>query len=533
MKKHIFKLRLQTTITLLVSGVIIFCLLVTNYLTKQYIEETTLTRIEEKARNISRTVALSPIVIDGLSGKSDEATIQTYTEKIRKATDVLFIVVLDMNGIRKSHPNPNKIGKRFVGGDENAVFSGEEYKSTAKGTLGMSFRYFTSVFTDNGKQVGAVVVGILLDDVKNQVKQSDRIIFISMFLGIMIGLIGAVLLAKKVKTIMFGMEPDEIAKLLEQRSAMLEYAREGVLAVDKNGNITLVNQEATRLFKKMGIDEEYIGRKFEDFIPTFHLQAVIEKGQKVIDQEYSLNGLIIVANIVPILVKKEIVGAVATFRDKTDIKIMAEQLTGVRSYAEALRSQTHEFMNKLHVILGMVHLELYDQLVDFVKSVTNTFHSEVGFVTKRFKDPVIAGFLLGKMSNAREKGARLVFSENCFLPKPKDQNVVQEIVTILGNLIDNSLDAVKESQEKKVEVEIIPVFDKKISIAVADQGPGMSAEVKARVFEKGFSTKGQERGLGLHLVKQSVEKLHGQIIISSELGRGTKFIVTFPYEEKE
>ncbi|WP_153126849.1 DcuS/MalK family sensor histidine kinase [Peribacillus tepidiphilus] len=532
MKKHKIKLRLQTTITLFVSGVIIFCLLVTNYLTKQYIEETTLARIEEKARNISRTVALSPIVIDGLSGKRDEEAIQTYTEKIRKATDVLFIVVLDMNGMRKSHPNPNKIGKRFVGGDEDPVYSGEEYKSTAKGTLGMSFRYFTPVMNEKGQQVGAVAVGIRLDDVKNQVNQGNRIIFISMFLGIMIGLIGAVLLAKKVKNIMFGMEPDEIARLLEQRSAMLEYAREGVIAVDKDGNITLVNQEANRLFKTMGI-EEYIDRKIVDLIPTIHLQAVMDKGQKVIDQEYSLNGLMIVANIVPIFVNQEIVGAVATFRDKTDIKLMAEQLTGVRAYAEALRSQTHEFMNKLHVILGMVHLELYDQLVEFVKSVTNTFHSEVGFVTNRFKDPVIAGFLLGKVSYAREKGARLVFSENCFMPKPKDQDIIQEIITILGNLMDNSLDAVIGSKEKKVEVEIIPVCNKKLSITVSDTGPGMSTDIKERVFEKGFSTKGQDRGLGLHLVKQSVEKLHGQIIISSELGRGTKFTVTLPYEEKE
>ncbi|AGK55802.1 DcuS/MalK family sensor histidine kinase [Bacillus sp. 1NLA3E] len=532
MVKRLLKLRLRTTITLLVSAVIFICFSVTNHLIKKNVELTTLNNIEEKAKDLSRTVALSPVVIDGLSNNVDEKSIQPYTEKIRKATDVRFIVVLDMNGIRKSHPIKEKIGHKFVGGDDKPVYAGKENLSIGKGTLGMSLRFFTPVYNATGKQIGAVVVGILLDDVQTQLDKSSRVIYISAIIGILVGIFGAVLLAYKVKKIMFGMEPDEIANLLEQRSAMLLNVREGVLAVDRDSKITLLNQEAERLFKKVGINHNPVGQKVGDIIPKFHITSVIETGHKELDQEYSINGLVLVANIVPILVNRQIVGAVATFRDKTEMKIMAEQLTGVRLYAEALRSQTHEFMNKLHVILGMVQLEFYDQLLDYVRGLKDTSESEAGFFTSHFKDPVLSGFLLGKVSYAREKGAELKFADECYLPTPNDQEVIKGMITILGNLIDNAIDAVQNSEEKKVAVEILPKPVGQISITVTDTGTGMSPEMKNSIFEKGFSTKGVDRGYGLYLVMHSVAELNGTIDFCSQEGFGTKINVKIPYENR-
>jgi CitB family two-component system sensor histidine kinase MalK len=527
MAKTKIKLRLQTTITLLVCGVSIVCLLVTNYFIKHNVEQMTIDHIREKARDVSEAAAISPVFINGLSKnyEANQKVIQQYAEKMRKVTNVDFMVVLDMHGIRKSHPNADKIGEKYAGGDAGMVFKGHEHTSIAKGTLGMSLRYFTPVYDNDGKQIGAILVGVLLNEVDRKVEQSTSIIYISLLFGIIIGLIGAILLAKKVKKIMFGMEPDEIANLLEQRSAMLEHAREGVLAVDSDSKITLTNQEAARLFNKIGITHNPIGRKVEDLIPKFHISEVMKTGSKAVDQEYFLNGLNIVANIVPIWVNQEIVGAVATFRDKTEIKQMAEQLTGVRSYAEALRAQTHEFMNKLHVILGMVQMEVYDELLDFVKGISYKFQTEVGFITARFKDPVVAGFILGKVSFARENGASLSFSDECYLPKSKNQDVVQDIVTILGNLIDNSLDAVKGCKEKAIEVEIIPFCHDKLSITVSDTGKGMSQSIINSAFKKGFSTKGEDRGFGLYLVEQSVKKLNGTIKIFSNEGSGTRFNV--------
>lgn len=524
------KLSLQTTITLLVSGVIIACLLITSYFIKQNIEKTTLAHIEENAQDISRTVALSPIVIDALSGKADKSLIQQFAEKIRTATNVQYIVVLDMNRIRLSHPDPNEIGKKFVGGDEGPVFSGKDHISVAKGTLGRSLRSFTPVFDSNGKQIGAVAVGVLLNMIDQKEKQSIQVIFFSMFIGSIVGLIGAVLLGRKVKKIMFGMEPGEIAHLLEERSAVLEFAREGIMAFDKDSNITLVNQEAARLIKKMGIDDDPKGRKVKDVIPELSINSVIDTGCKALDQEIFFNDQSVIANIIPIRVDHRISGAVATFRDKTEIRQMAEQLTGARSYAEALRAQTHEFMNKLHVILGMVQLEYYDQLIDFVQGITEKFQTEVGFITSRFKDPVLAGFILGKVSFVRENGGKLSISEASFMPTIKDSEIEKDIITILGNLIDNSLDSLKGRKVKNIEVEIVPLTGNQLSITVSDTGIGMSNEVLKNAFDKGFSTKGNDRGFGLYIVNNSANKLNGKVKIASELGKGTRINVVFPYE---
>lgn len=531
MVKKSRKMSLQTTITLLVCGVSIVCLAVTGFFIQQNIEQTTMDHIKENARNVSRIVALSPIVQNGLSSEKENAAIQPYAEKVRKATHVRFVVVMDMHKIRKSHPLKAKIGEKFVGGDEGSVFSGKEHISIAKGTLGLSLRAFTPVFNSKGQQIGAVAVGILLDSVEQKVNQGNHVIYFNMLLGIIIGLIGAIFLGRKVKKIMFGMEPAEIANLLEQRSAVLENAREGVIAIDRNAKINLVNHEANRLIKKMGFKEDPMGKNVTNVIPNIPIMSVVESGDKIVDNEYFYNNVSVVANIVPIKINNEITGAVATFRDKTEIKQMAEQLTGVRSYAEALRSQTHEFMNKLHVILGMVQMEYFDELVDFVKGITDRFQSEVGFITSRIKDPVIAGFLIGKISFVREKGGKLIISEETYMPTIEDSDTAHAVITIIGNLIDNSLDSLKGIKDKNIKIEIIPLSDQHLSISVEDSGMGMTQEVLNKAFNKGFSTKGTNRGVGLFLVHQCIKKLNGKINVCSEEGNGTRMNVILPYAE--
>jgi CitB family two-component system sensor histidine kinase MalK len=206
-----FNLPLQYKVTILVCGVSILSLLVTNFFIQKNVEQTTIDHIEEKAKIVSRTAAMSPIFIEGLSGKLNGKTIQNYAEKMRKSTGVRFIVVLDMKGIRKSHPIESEIGKKYAGGDAGEVFHGHEHTSIGNGTLGKSLRYFSPVYNKDGKQIGAILVGVLLNDVERTVWKSTKFILISMLLGVVVGLIGAVLLSRKVKKILFGMEPVEIA----------------------------------------------------------------------------------------------------------------------------------------------------------------------------------------------------------------------------------------------------------------------------------------------------------------------------------
>ena len=523
---------LQTIMTLLVCGVVALSLLVTDVLISQRIADNTQKNLEAKATNIARIVAHSPLVIEALNGQRDETEIQPFANDIRQITSVEFIVVMDMNGVRKSHPNINKVGQPFVGGDEGAALAGHEHVSIAKGTLGMSLRAFTPVFTSAGKQVGVVAVGILLNDVKQAVAQSQLIIYIGIGFGLLVGVIGALFLARKIKKIMFGLEPKEIAKMLEERSAMLESVREGILAIDKDSYITLANAAALRLFNKAGILGDPVGKKVTDCVPNTRMQLVLETGSAELDRELDLFGITLITNVIPLCVNGKSVGAIATFRDKTEIKQMAEELTGVRLYAEALRAQTHEFMNKLHVILGMVHMEYYDQLSTYISRIAHQHQSEVGFISRHIKDPVLAGFILGKMSYAREVGAELVLFEECFLPEPTDPELIHEIVTVFGNLVDNALEAVIACELKRIDVNF-SYEDDVLSLVVRDTGPGISDELKNQIFTKGYSTKGPNRGLGLYLVKHSLEKLNGRIEILSEEGQGTQFKVSLPYKSKD
>ena len=221
-------------------------------------------------------------------------------------------------------------------------------------------------------------------------------------------------------------------------------------------------------------------------------------------------------------------GAIATFRDKTEIQVLAEQLTGVRIYADALRAQAHEFMNKLHVIMGMIHMGYYDKVVDYINETVDHRNSEIGSVTKKIKDPVLAGFLIGKLSYARESGAELAVSCDHPLPQPADSDVTHELITIVGNFIDNAIDAVADCSVKKIAVEF-DYGDDILTVKVKDTGAGMSEELQNQIFKKGFSTNGENRGIGLYLVLQAIKKLEGEVILSSKQGKGTVFSVYLPY----
>ncbi|WP_242145028.1 MULTISPECIES: sensor histidine kinase [unclassified Bacillus cereus group] len=520
-------LSLWKTITLLVCTVVVLSLLVTDILISHHVERTTEESQAEKAKIIARIVAHSPIVLDGLTGRKDAVEIQTYTNRLLKNTDVQFIVVMDMNGIRKSHPNPQKIGHHFVGGDEGTVLKGKEHMSLAEGTLGISMRVFVPVFSEAGKQVGAVAVGISADNVKERTKESRHIIYIGISIGILVGIIGAVLLARHIKKILFGLEPHEIAKILEERNTMLQSVKEGIIAVDKEARVTLINHEAKRLLKKSSLEEECIGKDVESYMPNSRIKEVLQTGQAQLHEEQNAYGVTIVTNRVPLYVDGEIVGAIATFRDKTEIRKLAEEITGIRLYAEALRAQSHEFMNKMHVVLGLTHMKQYGELQKYVSSMVSEQQYEIGGIMKKVKNPVIVGFLLGKLSYARERNIALIVSEDSYLPDIFDESMIHELITIVGNLIDNALDAVTNCEEKRVQIEIY--YEDTLMIIVKDTGHGIPTDRLDTVLMKGYSTKGNNRGYGLFLVNESMKRINGKIHVQSLVEKGTTITIEIPY----
>ena len=523
---------LETKIVVLVWGVVAVSLFMTYYLVNTIIAGNIEHGVEEETAGIAKMTACSSDIIEGLSGRQPQNKLQEVSIQITHATHAQYVVIFDMNGVRKSHPNPDMIGQHIVGDDEHAALTGLEYISKSKGTLGEALRAFCPVYDYDGRQIGAVVVGVLLTSVEQAERQSRMILYSVIALGLMVGAIGAITLARSVRTTLFGLEPFAIARMVEERNAMFQSVREGIIAVDKKCRITLVNNEAIRLLSLSGIQGDPVGRPVNEYVADIDLEKVLESQSAEFDRPQYVNGIHVLLNCLPVKVNGEVVGAIATFRDMTDIKRMAEELTGVRSYVEALRSQAHEFMNKMHVVLGMVSMQCYDQLPQYINRIAREQQVEVNFIGSRIKEPVLAGFILSKISRARELGIEFDFKEESSLPASSNQEVTHNLVTIIGNLLDNAFEALQKSEIKKVSLLLI-CEDDELMIKITDTGTGIDKEFGEQIFKRGFSTKTGNRGLGLALVKQSLERLAGRIDFSSKVNQGSDFTVRVPYKGKQ
>jgi CitB family two-component system sensor histidine kinase MalK len=526
------ELRLRTRITLLVCTVLLLVLVVTGFMVSWRMEQQTRQTMAEKAALLSAVMAHSELVVGGLQGRRPPEAVQDYAEWLCRQARVDYVVVMDMNRVRLSHPTPSQIGLTFVGGDDWEVFHGRSYTSVAKGTLGLSMRAFTPVLDPrDGRQIGAVAVGILLTGLDQTVESVRKRILLGVLIGFAGGVLGAVYIAGRTKKILLGMEPGEIANLLQQRNALLHSVREGVVAVDRNLAITLVNEEASRLFGLAGVRGQLVGRKVGTVLPGPDLELVLATGRAQLDNELFINNLPIVTSLVPVLVGNEITGVVATFRDKSEVSLLAEQLSGIRLYAEALRAQTHEFMNKLHVILGLIRLGQLERLSSYLGGLTGRLQDEVGQVVQRIKDPMLAGFLLAKFSAAREQDIRMQLAETASVPSCPSEPLAHDIVTILGNLLENAMEAIGDSPRREILVDLRQDQDR-LSILVEDSGPGVAPEHLDQVFERGFSTKGGDRGYGLFLARQRAAALGGRLTVSARAGGGASFcaIIQVPGE---
>ncbi|MGN7765018.1 DcuS/MalK family sensor histidine kinase [Paenibacillus sp. 22594] len=526
-----YTFRLRTTITMMICAVLVLMLLVVYVLFGMKVSSQTQTALEQKAVTLSRTLSRTPLIIEALGKSQPTSELQSYTEDIRRLNKVEFVVVMNMKAIRLTHPDKAKIGKHFSGGDETAVLHGQESISEAEGSLGASVRAFSPVFSSSGEQVGAVAVGISLGNVQLAVRENEEILYWGILVGSVIGALGAILLARTIKKMMFGMEPAAIAKLLEERSSMLQSLREGVIAVDGDSRITLINTEAKRLLAEMGIQDDPLNQPVEKYWPLLRLNHVLQTGEASQDLEVEHNGVTLLANVVPIRVNGTVEGAIATFRDKTEISLLMERLSGISQYAEALRAQAHEFMNKLHVILGLTHMGRYDRLEEYITSTVTTTQTEMGAVVRQIKDPVMAGFLLGKLSRAREAGIRLVLLEDGVLPEPRDPERSRQLITIIGNLLDNAMEAPEGTGSKCIHVGF-QFQDNTLICTVSDNGSGVPAETVPFIFQQGYSTKGNDRGIGLYLVERSLKLLGGKIVCETGKGEGTRFTVSLPYQAK-
>ena len=486
----------------------------------------------DKALGIARFLAQSPLVMMAIE-KNDPSLIEEKIERLRSSIGAAFIVVGNKEGIRIAHPIKERIGKPMQGGDnQQALDLGQSYISYAKGSLGHSVRGKTPIINEYGEIVGVVSVGYLLTTIDSKVSH-----FLSFFLGMAVLVILANTLianfvARRFQKAIFGFEPEAFGRLYKEQQVTLSTLREGVLSIDANGKLRSINKSACDI---LGIDpKQALNRLFIEVLPDSDLTKLLVTQQSEHDIELLLNGQAVIANRELIKMDGEVIGAVSSFRRKDEISELTTQLSQVKQYADLLRSQTHEHRNKLNTISGLIQLGKIEEVQQIIGQESLRYQKLIEFLRESISEPMIAGVLLGKSERARELGLVLEIEEGTQLTHLPEHIRAEDMVTIIGNLVDNAFDATLSQLKGNVEPIVVSVtdFGQEVIIEVEDRGCGLPQAFSFKqLTQRGISTKSEQgRGVGLHLIQQLVDHYRGEFTVRSEVGKGTLMTIYLPKE---
>ncbi len=484
-----------------------------------------------RALSIAQAVAGLPEVQQALlhNDISRDSAIQTLVASLRHATDARFIVVINPAGVRLTHPLPELIGQHVS--EPVIAMDGRSHTGLDPGVLGPSANGKAPVFAPNGAVIGEVSAGIQETQVSGAFWGELPVMALYTVVALGFGAIVALLLARQLKRTTFGLELHEIARLLQEREAMLHGVREGVITFDLNGNVTLINDEARRL---TDMRADAVGKPLDELLPEGRLRDVLSGRTDAVDQADQTDQLVLtgehrlVVSRMAVSLAGRPVGAVVTFRDRTEVDQLMRELTSTRGLTDALRAQQHEFANRMHTVAGLLELGRSDEAVAFLTEASGAVDGFAESVGARIANPVVAALIVAKSTVAAERAVTLLLTEDSRLTdRPPD---VQAVVTILGNLLDNAIEAAGYGPAPAhVTVRLRQAGDE-LTIRVSDTGPGIPPGASATIFRAGFSTKphvsGFARGIGLALVHQVTTRLGGRITVTD--GPGPVFTVVLP-----
>ncbi|MFG2268220.1 ATP-binding protein [Streptomyces chartreusis] len=476
-----------------------------------------------RALSIAQTTAAQPQIAEDLADTPATAggPVQREAERIRTATEAEYIVVMDRRGVRWSHPTPSEIG-RLVSTDPGQALAGHDVMQIDSGTLGRTARGKVPLRDGDGKIVGAVSVGIAYDSVRARLLHAIPGLFAYAGGALAVGALAAWLISRRVQRQTRDLAFSDISALLAEREAMLHGIREGVVALDRAGRIRLLNDEARRL---LGIGDEAVGRSLDEALGEGRTADVLAGRVTGTDLLTVRGQRVLVANRMP----TDDGGAVATLRDRTELEQLGRELDSTRGLIDALRAQDHEHANRMHTVLGLLELEMYDDAVEFVGEVVGDHRATAEQVAEKIQDPLLAALLVGKATVAAERGVALSLADRTGLP---DRLIdPRGLVTIVGNLVDNALDATAGTPHARVEVEL-QAEGRTATLRVRDTGPGIPEEQRELIFTEGWSTKQRpahrERGIGLPLVRRLAERQGGSATVGEAAGGGAEFTVVLP-----
>jgi len=528
-KKKVFTL--SQKIVILITMVVFIALLPSALFTTQRVAQVIYDRVSINAVSINNILCNSEIIIEGLVNvkRDNDEAMASYVNEVDNS-DEAGVAIYDNNFNLRVFYNPGKLSDFKRSSLELAQKYSTQSKIDWRENYAIPNRAFGYVKDDDDKIVGYVITGYSDDVLKNSAIDSIIFLLIMTAFGLSVGIVGAIYLARRVKKILFGLEPEDIAAMLQERNIILDSVREGVITIDDKGIITLVNIEAESLLTEAKIpnSDQLVDKNIKDVLENVRFDSILTEGKIITNAGVKIGETLFIITSVPLMLNNKIIGAVFTFRKKSVVEELANQLTGFKNYSTALRAQTHEFMNKMHVIMGLIEMKAYDELKTFTQEVAYNRQSEVSYIVTRLKDITLAGFVLGKISRSRELDIEFSLSDESELHNELEVPSVHDLVLIVGNIIENAFDALQNYDGERIVNLSILDFDKEIIITVEDSGPGISEESKEKMFTRGYSSKGEGRGFGLYLVKQSIENLDGAIDIESAEGEGTIFTVRLP-----
>lgn len=479
---------------------------------------------EINLRNMAFSLSKNKMTISALKNDQPNDELNNLIDSIISEDNGIDIVTIaNMNGVRIYHIDKSLIGMYFVGGDEQDVYKGKSYSSMAVGTRGLQFRYFQPVYDSDGKkQIGFVMVSTLMSNFSTL---QHNIIISSVKLGLLVMMAGitiSIILGIKIKDSLLGYEPEQIAALVIQREEIFDSLDEGLMAIDSSGKIVLTNKTARSLLNIGRSD--IIGEYINDLAPNLQLSQTLKTGTSTHGLNISLGSVDIVLDTIPIIRSGKTLGAIAVLRNRTELRKMAEQLTGVNHFIEALQANSHEYMNRLHVILGLIQIQAYDDAIKYITDISIEQETISKTIIGRIENRMLAALILGKISRAKEYNIELNLVPSSYVPVHSKFLSSYALVTIVGNLIENAIDAINALEDKSAPREItlsIVENQDNLLITVDDTGIGMSEKVINKLLQGRYSTKGINHGTGMTLIKQIVNDCGGHISIESEENLGT------------
>jgi two-component system CitB family sensor kinase len=494
--------------------------------------------IGHRALNVAKTVALTPSVILGI-GQRDMTGLNRFAKNLAATNEALFIVIGDHNGIRLAHPNSAKLGKSMADddGDEGtpALIQGLGYIDKAKGSLGYSMRGKAPVYDLSGEKIiGIVSVGYSLDQVDATIARYSVWLAGVLLLAMGGSVFFAITIARRLKREILGLEPEQIARLFTERDATLQSVREGIIAINRAGQITTFNRKA---IETLGLSPDAIleGEPIDIILPDSGLMAMLETGAPQFDLEVWLRGKQMIVNRLPVMQGEEIIGAVSSFRPRNEVDLISQQLTKIEQYAEILRSQAHEYSNKLHTISGLIQLDAKQEALALIGRETSDHQDLLALLLNATPDPVIAGCLLGMFNRAKELGLNLVIDPESHLTDLPLTLTQDQLASILGNLIENAFEATRQITGIGGRVYVsLTDMGNDVIVEVQDEGEGIPESLQSKIFTKGFSSKGGgDHGYGLYLIQTIMHQCGGTIHVENVTPNGTRFILYIPKNNKK